>query len=111
MAASWNAGEEDGTRQDRWLSRTVCAGGIRTQQEGIASRLRETGLNENSLAGKLRTASRREGWTGCLIAAAIINEAGPELDRQSRYASGWTGNVPAGLRLLGGLWPSPVVSG
>ena len=42
-----------GTRQDRRLSRTVRAGGFGTQQQGRASRLRETGLDENSVAWKI----------------------------------------------------------
>ena len=45
-----------GTRQDRRLSRTVRAGGFGPQQQGRASRLRETGPDENSVLGRLRTA-------------------------------------------------------
>ena len=36
------------------ISGKVRAGGIGTQQQGSASRLRETGLDENSIVGALR---------------------------------------------------------
>jgi hypothetical protein len=39
-----------GTRQDCWLSGTVCAGGVGAQQQSRASRLCETGFDENSVA-------------------------------------------------------------
>ena len=40
---------------------TLRAGGTGAQQQGRASRLRETGFDENSIAGGLRTTSRRKG--------------------------------------------------
>ena len=45
-----------GTRRDRRLSGTFRAGGFGAQQQGRASRLRETGFDENSFLGRLRTA-------------------------------------------------------
>jgi hypothetical protein len=46
-----------GTRQDRRLSRMVRAGGYGTQQQGRASSLCETGLDEDSISGRLRAES------------------------------------------------------
>jgi hypothetical protein len=46
------------------IPRTVRAGGFGTQQQGGASRLRETGIDENSVAGRLRTAGSHEDRSG-----------------------------------------------
>jgi hypothetical protein len=75
-----------GTRQDRRLPGKVRAGGVGTQQQGRASRLCETGIDENSIAGRLRTAGRREALSGGVNAAP--------------NAPGWTGNCSAGFALL-----------
>jgi hypothetical protein len=44
-----------------WLSRTVRAGGFGPQQQSGASGVCETGIDENSVAGRLREEGRRRG--------------------------------------------------
>src|SRR5512137_225828 len=52
------------TRENRWLSRTVRAGGLGTQQQGRASRLRETGPDETPVARRLRAPGSGKGRSG-----------------------------------------------
>ena len=49
----------------------VRAGGFGPQQQGGASRLRETGADENSVLGRLRTAGGCKGLPGDVSAAAF----------------------------------------
>ena len=60
-----------GTRQDGGLPGTVRAGGFGPQQQGGASRLRQTRLDENSVAGRLRATGRRKRPTGSVNAATF----------------------------------------
>jgi hypothetical protein len=62
-----------GTRQDVRNAGTLRPGGSGTQQQGRASRLRETGFDENSVVGRLRTAGGRKRCPiGVSVAAIVI---------------------------------------
>jgi len=51
---------------------TLRAGGIGTQQQGRASSLRETGLDEDSVLGRLRTEGGYERYSGGMSADASV---------------------------------------
>jgi hypothetical protein len=65
-----------GTRQDARLPRMVRPGGFGPQQQGGASRLRETGADENPLAGRLRATHSGEDRIGRVNTVNAQQESG-----------------------------------